>query len=110
MEKRRFFDSPAGLTVANILLLTGAECRDATRLSHLITDVAPLELAGSNDLAFIESNKYVDALATTADGRAERDAAVLLLHERVKRRGRHRRIVGADRVVLIVSMKAGLET
>jgi len=49
----------------------------------------------------------VDALATTADGRAERDAAVLLLHERVKRRGRHRRIVGADRVVIIVSMEAG---
>src|SRR4249920_921865 len=39
----------------------------------------------------------VDAMATTADGRAERDAAVLLLHERVKRRGRHRRTVGADK-------------
>jgi transposase len=30
----------------------------------------------------------VNAMATTADGRAERDAAVLMLHERVKRRGR----------------------
>lgn len=39
----------------------------------------------------------VDAMATAADGRAERDAAVLLLHERVKRRGRRRRTVGADK-------------
>ena len=38
------------------------------RLSHLITDVAPLDLAGPNDLAFIESNKYADALATTRAG------------------------------------------
>src|ERR1700720_425557 len=65
MGKRRFFDRPAGLTVAKIILLTGAECHDAARLSHLITDVAPLELAGPNDLTFIESNKYADALATT---------------------------------------------
>src|SRR6202045_4565582 len=68
MGKRRFFDRPAGLTVANIILLTGAECQDAARLSHLITDVAPLELAGPNDLTFIESNKYADALATTRAG------------------------------------------
>jgi hypothetical protein len=68
MGNRRFSNSPAGLTVANIILLTGAECHDATRLSHLITDVAPLELAGLNDLAFIESNKYTDALATTRAG------------------------------------------
>lgn len=73
MEKRRFFDRPAGLTVAKIILLTGAECHDAARLSHVITDVAPLELAGPNDLAFIESDKYVDALATT------RAAACLML-------------------------------
>src|ERR1700730_7413398 len=68
MGKRRFFDRPAGLTVAKIILLTGAECHDAARLSHLITDVAPLELAGPNDLTFIESNKYADAFATTRAG------------------------------------------
>ena len=68
MGKRKFFDRPAGLTVAKIILLTGVECRDAGRLSHLITDVAPLDLAGPNDLTFIESNKYADALATTRAG------------------------------------------
>jgi transposase len=39
----------------------------------------------------------VDAMASTADGRAEREVATLLLHERVKRRGWRRRTVGADK-------------
>ena len=39
----------------------------------------------------------VDAMATPADGRAERDAAVHMLRKRVKRRGRRRRTVGADK-------------
>ena len=68
MGKRTFFDRPAGLTVAKIILLTGAQCHDAARLSYLITDVAPLDLAGPNDLTFIESSKYADALATTRAG------------------------------------------
>jgi UDP-3-O-[3-hydroxymyristoyl] glucosamine N-acyltransferase len=68
MGKRRFFDRPIGLTVANIISLTGAECPDARRLSHLIADVAPLDLAGPNDLTFIDSGKYADALAMTCAG------------------------------------------
>jgi UDP-3-O-[3-hydroxymyristoyl] glucosamine N-acyltransferase len=68
MGKRRFFDRPSGLTVARIISLTGAECADALRLSHLIADVAPLDLAGPNDLTFINSGKYADALAVTRAG------------------------------------------
>jgi UDP-3-O-[3-hydroxymyristoyl] glucosamine N-acyltransferase len=68
MRKRRFFDRRPGLTVAEIVSLTGAEFGDATRLAHVITDVAPIDLAGPTDLTFIESNKYADALATTHAG------------------------------------------
>jgi hypothetical protein len=39
MGKRRFFDRSSGLTVADIISLTGAECSDEQRLSHLITDI-----------------------------------------------------------------------
>lgn len=39
----------------------------------------------------------VDAMATIADGFAERDAAQRMLHRQVKRRGRRRRTVGADK-------------
>jgi len=68
MTKRSFFDRPSGLTIAEIISLTGAEASDATRLSHLIRDVAAIDHAGPADLTFIESNKYVDALATTHAG------------------------------------------
>jgi UDP-3-O-[3-hydroxymyristoyl] glucosamine N-acyltransferase len=68
MGKRGFFDRPTGLTVAEIIALTGAECADATRLSHLIGDVAPIDLAGPADLTFIDSKKYADALAATRAG------------------------------------------
>ena len=68
MGKRGFFERPSGLTVAQIVSLTGAELRDNTQLARLIRDVAPLELAGPNDLTFIESNKYADTLATTRAG------------------------------------------
>jgi UDP-3-O-[3-hydroxymyristoyl] glucosamine N-acyltransferase len=68
MAQRRFFDRPSGLTVAEIISLTGAESCDAARLAHLITDVAPIDLAGPADLTFIESNKYADALAATHAG------------------------------------------
>jgi transposase len=39
----------------------------------------------------------VDAMATTADGRAERDAAMLMMHARQKRRGYRRCTLGADK-------------
>src|ERR1700727_3418473 len=68
MARRRFFDRPSGLTVAEIVALTGAQSGDGARLSHTITDVAPIDLAGPTDLTFLESNKYADALATTHAG------------------------------------------
>src|SRR6204780_3035301 len=68
MTKRSFFDRPSGLTIAEIVALTGAETSDTTRLSHLIRDVAAIDHAGPTDLTFIESNKYVDPLATTHAG------------------------------------------
>src|ERR1700728_3703532 len=68
MGKRGFFDRPSGLTIAEIISLTGADSGAGARLSHLITDVAPVDLAGPTDLTFIESNKYADALATTHAG------------------------------------------
>jgi UDP-3-O-[3-hydroxymyristoyl] glucosamine N-acyltransferase len=68
MGKRGFFKRPTGLTMAEIVSLTGAESPDAARLAHVITDVAPIDLAGPTDLTFIESNKYADALAMTHAG------------------------------------------
>jgi len=68
MANRRFFDSPHALSVAEIVSLTGAEFDDAALLAHVITDVAPLDLAGPSDLTFVESNRYAGALAATRAG------------------------------------------
>ncbi len=58
----------ASLTLADIASLTGAvPCKSAI-LSHRITNVAPIDHAGPSDLAFLESNKFADALATTGAG------------------------------------------
>jgi UDP-3-O-[3-hydroxymyristoyl] glucosamine N-acyltransferase len=53
------------LTVAEIISLTGAQSGQSATLSHLITDVAPVDLAGLGDLTFVENSKYAEALTTT---------------------------------------------
>lgn len=57
-----------GLTVGEIATLTGAEIRVGTRIHDLITSIAPLNRAGSSDLAFIDTAKYTDALSSTQAG------------------------------------------
>src|ERR1700742_182706 len=58
----------ASLTLAESSSLTGAIPRDGTDLSHAITNVAPIDHAGTTDLDFIQSGKFADALATTSAG------------------------------------------
>src|SRR5579862_3110431 len=67
MGNRRFFDRPSGLTIADIAALTGAEASGAV-MSHVIKGVAPADLAGPSDLAFIDANKFIDALTKTRAG------------------------------------------
>jgi UDP-3-O-[3-hydroxymyristoyl] glucosamine N-acyltransferase len=68
MGNRRFFDRPSGMTVAEIVTLTGAEANEAALMSHLITGVAPVELAGPADLTFVDGNKFAKALKTSGAG------------------------------------------
>ena len=68
MASRRFFDRPSGLTISEIIALTGAEASANASMSHVITGVAPADLAGPADLAFIDANKFTDALIKTSAG------------------------------------------
>jgi UDP-3-O-[3-hydroxymyristoyl] glucosamine N-acyltransferase len=68
MGNRRFFDRSPGLTVADIVALTGAEAPQAAATSLLIAGVAPVDLAGPSDLTFVDGNKFLSALATTRAG------------------------------------------
>ena len=58
----------ASLTLADIASLTGAVPHEGADLSYEITNVAPIDHAGPGDLAFLESSKFADALATTGAG------------------------------------------
>jgi len=68
MSETRFFEPPSGLTIGEIVALTGAQPRAGTDLSIRITNVAPLNMASSGDITYVESNKYLDRLATTRAG------------------------------------------
>jgi UDP-3-O-[3-hydroxymyristoyl] glucosamine N-acyltransferase len=79
MTPQSFFKEPAGLTVGEIAALTGARPREGARLDHTIRGIAALDRARASDLAFFETAKYLDQLATTR-------AAVCLTTERFAER------------------------
>jgi len=64
----QFFNAGPSLTLGEIAALTGAEPRDGTDLDHRIKNVAPIDLAGPDDLTFLENPKFADELATTRAG------------------------------------------
>jgi UDP-3-O-[3-hydroxymyristoyl] glucosamine N-acyltransferase len=68
MTTRQFFKAPEGLTLGEIAALTGAQPREGARLDQVITNVAPLDLAGADDLSFFDNTKYNDELAATRAG------------------------------------------
>jgi UDP-3-O-[3-hydroxymyristoyl] glucosamine N-acyltransferase len=68
MGESRFFEPPSGITIAGIVALTGAQPRADADLSRHIANVAPLDLAGSADLSYVESSKYLNHLKSTRAG------------------------------------------
>ena len=68
MSESRFFEPPSAITIGEIVALTGAQPRTGTDLSRRITNVAPLEMAGSGDITYLESGKYLERLKTTRAG------------------------------------------
>jgi UDP-3-O-[3-hydroxymyristoyl] glucosamine N-acyltransferase len=68
MTEPIFFDHPAGLTVGEIVSLTGAEARPGANLGLRITGVAPLDRAGPSDLCFLDAVKYAELLPATRAG------------------------------------------
>jgi UDP-3-O-[3-hydroxymyristoyl] glucosamine N-acyltransferase len=60
-----FFKQPAGITIGDIVAMTGAEPRGGAPLDRIIADIASLGRARPSDLTFLDSPKLVDALAST---------------------------------------------
>jgi UDP-3-O-[3-hydroxymyristoyl] glucosamine N-acyltransferase len=87
MSEPQFFSTQSPLTVGEIVVLTGAEPRAGTDLERRIRNVAPIDLAGPEDLTFLENAKFAGQLASSRAGavlttahfeaRAPADLAVL---------------------------------
>lgn len=65
MTEPTFFKRNAGLTAAEIVTLTGATPREGAILDLRVTDVAPLDLAGPQDLVFFDRPKFAADVAAT---------------------------------------------
>jgi UDP-3-O-[3-hydroxymyristoyl] glucosamine N-acyltransferase len=63
-----FFASSAGLSIAEIASLTGAEPCEGADLSHRLTGIAPIDRADSHDLTFVDKGKFAVALPSTKAG------------------------------------------
>jgi UDP-3-O-[3-hydroxymyristoyl] glucosamine N-acyltransferase len=68
MADPQFFSSESTLTVGEIATRTGAEPRPGTDLDRRIRNIAPIDLAGPDDLTFLDNVKFADELATTRAG------------------------------------------
>lgn len=67
MPDARFFDKPSPITVAELADLTGAKLAGRADGDLVITDVAPLDVAGEKSLSFLDNIKYKpDFLKTKA--------------------------------------------
>ncbi len=70
MADPRFFDRAGPFSLDALAALSGATLRDPTSGERLLTDVAPLETAGPEDLTFLDNRKYLDAFADSRAGAA----------------------------------------
>ena len=68
MTKPFYFEPACNLTVSDVVRLTGAEPRASASLGQIISNIAPLDRAGGNDLTFFDNRKYASQLATTRAG------------------------------------------
>jgi UDP-3-O-[3-hydroxymyristoyl] glucosamine N-acyltransferase len=70
MADPRFHRLAGPFTVAELAQRTGAAIAGAAEAARVLVDVASLETAGPDHLAFLDNVKYVEALRTTRAGAA----------------------------------------
>jgi len=63
-----FFSRSAGLSVAEIATLTGAEPCDGADLTLRLTGIGPVDQAGAADLTFVADTKFAQALTSSLAG------------------------------------------
>jgi UDP-3-O-[3-hydroxymyristoyl] glucosamine N-acyltransferase len=90
MADRRFFERAGPFSLGELARLSGARLSGSQEKGRLYRDVAPLELAGPEELSFLDKRKYLEAFTRSRAGAvvvapALAEAAplgvALLLHE-----------------------------
>jgi UDP-3-O-[3-hydroxymyristoyl] glucosamine N-acyltransferase len=68
VTENSFFECSKSFSVSEIVSLTGAVPREGADLARRIYNIAPVDRAGTTDLAFVESAKFAAALTSTNAG------------------------------------------
>jgi UDP-3-O-[3-hydroxymyristoyl] glucosamine N-acyltransferase len=68
MSEASFFNRRAGLTLREIIALTGAEAHRCRDLDRRISGIAAPDRAAAGDLCFIDKSKFVDQAASSDAG------------------------------------------
>lgn len=63
-----FFQAGPGLTVSEIIALTGAVARNGSDLNRKLSNVGPIDRAGPHDLTFLDSAKFAEQLSVSYAG------------------------------------------
>src|SRR5437763_5709970 len=70
MADPRFFIRAGPFTLERLASVSGGQLLDAQHAERVISDVAPLETAGPDDLTFFDNRKYLDAFVQSRAGAA----------------------------------------
>ncbi|MCB1721485.1 MAG: UDP-3-O-(3-hydroxymyristoyl)glucosamine N-acyltransferase [Rhodospirillales bacterium] len=68
MADSRFFVKSKDFSLRELAELTGSELGTGAAPERVLSDVAPLDVAGPNDLSFLDNVKYKDQFLTTRAG------------------------------------------
>lgn len=68
MADPRFFQKREPIPLAELASLSGARCHESADPTKLIHEVAPLETASADDIAFLDNNRYVETFRSSRAG------------------------------------------
>ncbi len=75
MADPRYFERAGPFSLGDLAARIGAKLSDPAQAARVVTDVAPLDQAGPEQLAFLDNPKYAEAFAATRAG-------ACILHEK----------------------------
>jgi len=76
MADARFFETSGPFTLAELSEIAGAELADGAAADKQVIGVAPLSVAGADEISFLDNKKYVDQFSNSGAGACICDPAL----------------------------------